>query len=52
MNSDQKGDNIRNDAQVRSLVNKIQFKGATPMGTSLKSKVLEPLVLRPAANSM
>ena len=48
MNSNDHGDNIRNDSQVESLVQRIQFKGLTPMGTNLKNKVLEPLVLAPA----
>jgi hypothetical protein len=48
MNSEERGDNIRSEAQVEQLVQRIQFKGLTPMGTNLKNKVLEPLVLAPA----
>ncbi|PGH21658.1 hypothetical protein AJ80_03091 [Polytolypa hystricis UAMH7299] len=48
MNNDQVGDNIRSEAQVDGLIKSIQFKGLTPLGTSLKNKVLEPLVLAPA----
>ncbi|KGM92524.1 uncharacterized protein PADG_11352 [Paracoccidioides brasiliensis Pb18] len=48
MNSDVQGDNIRGEQQIEQLINTIQFKGLTPMGTSLRNKVLEPLVLRPA----
>ncbi|EEH38507.2 hypothetical protein PAAG_08234 [Paracoccidioides lutzii Pb01] len=48
MNSDVQGDNIRGEQQIEQLINNIQFKGLTPMGTSLRNKVLEPLVLRPA----
>lgn len=48
MNSEERGDNIRNESQVDALIQRIQFKGLTPMGTSLRNKVLEPLVLTPA----
>lgn len=48
MNSNDHGDNIRSESQVESLVQRIQFKGLTPMGTSLKNKVLDPLVVAPA----
>lgn len=48
MNSDQQGNNIRNEAQVEALIAQTQFKGLTPMGTSLRNKVLEPLVVGPA----
>ncbi|KAM5497755.1 hypothetical protein McaMca56_004145 [Microsporum canis] len=48
MNSNEQGNNIRNEGQVEALMQRMQFKGLTPMGTSLKNKVLEPLVLSPA----
>lgn len=48
MNNDLQGNNIRSEQQVEDLVQRVQFKGLTPMGTSLKNKVLEPLVLAPA----
>lgn len=48
MNSMEQGNGIRSEAQVDSLIERIQFKGLTPMGTNLKNKVLEPLVLNPA----
>lgn len=48
MNSSVEGNHIRNDAGVDELMRRIQFKGLTPMGTSLRQKVLEPLVLGPA----
>lgn len=48
MNSDIQGNNIKNEEQVNQLIQRTQFKGLTPMGTELKKKVLEPLVLTPA----
>ncbi|KAI9840756.1 MAG: hypothetical protein M1837_001330 [Sclerophora amabilis] len=48
MNSDREGNNIRTEGEVEQLVASIGFKGLTPMGTSLKNKVLDPLVLGPA----
>ncbi|OJD27477.1 hypothetical protein ACJ73_01135, partial [Blastomyces percursus] len=48
MNSDVKGDNIRNEQQIEHLISTIRFSGLTPMGSSLRAKVLEPLVIAPA----
>src|SRR4051812_7305653 len=48
MNSDFMQNNIKTEQQVTQVVDQIGFKGLTPMGTSLKNKVLEPLVLVPA----
>ncbi|KAL1953097.1 hypothetical protein VTO42DRAFT_3598 [Malbranchea cinnamomea] len=48
MNSNEQGNNIRSEQQVEELVQRVQFKGLTPMGTNLRNKVLEPLVLAPA----
>ncbi|DAA79571.1 TPA_exp: Uncharacterized protein A8136_0344 [Trichophyton benhamiae CBS 112371] len=48
MNSNEQGNNIHNEGQVEALMQRMQFKGLTPMGTSLKNKVLEPLVMAPA----
>ncbi|KAI9678624.1 MAG: hypothetical protein M1817_005681 [Caeruleum heppii] len=48
MNSDQQGNSIRTEAEVEHLVSQVRFQGLTPLGTGLRSKVLEPLVLRPA----
>lgn len=48
MNSSEQGDNIRSEPEVENLIQRVQFKGLTPMGTNLKNKVLEPLVLNPA----
>ncbi|OBT53337.1 hypothetical protein VE04_06477 [Pseudogymnoascus sp. 24MN13] len=46
MNSDIQGNNIRNEAEVEQLISRVQFKGLTPMGTQLRNKVLEPLVVQ------
>jgi hypothetical protein len=48
MNSDRQGNNIRTEAEVDALIAATQFKGLTPMGTSLRNKVLDPLVVQPA----
>ncbi|KAL1969263.1 hypothetical protein VTN77DRAFT_9455 [Rasamsonia byssochlamydoides] len=48
MNSNERGDNIRSKEDAEALVARVRFQGLTPMGTSLKHKVLEPLVLGPA----
>ncbi|KKZ59966.1 hypothetical protein EMCG_00806 [[Emmonsia] crescens] len=48
MNAAQEGNNIRNEQQIEHLISTITFTGLTPMGTSLRNKVLEPLVIKPA----
>ncbi|KAI9803175.1 MAG: hypothetical protein M1825_001966 [Sarcosagium campestre] len=48
MNSPLTEDHLRTEEQVESLVSRVQFSGLTPMGTSLRNKVLEPLVVAPA----
>jgi len=48
MNSMAQGDNIRTKADAEALVARVRFQGLTPMGTSLKGKVLEPMVVGPA----
>ncbi|OAX78196.1 hypothetical protein ACJ72_07499 [Emergomyces africanus] len=48
MNSTVEGNNIRNEQQIEHLISTIKFAGLTPMGTSLRNRVLEPLVIRPA----
>ena len=51
MNSEKQGNNIRTEQEVESLISQIQFKGLTPMGTQLRNKILEPLVVRPAKSN-
>lgn len=48
MNNTVQGDGLRNEQQVLQLLSQVQFRGLTPLGTSLRNKVLEPLVLGPA----
>lgn len=48
MNSNVQGNNIRSEPEVEALIAGVQFKGLTPMGTQLRNKVLEPLVVSPA----
>lgn len=48
MNSTEVGDGIRNAEDVNMLVSRIRFQGLTPLGTGLKNKVLDPMVVGPA----
>jgi len=48
MNSTVQGNNIRTEQEVERLISQVQFKGLTPMGTQLRAKVLEPLVVQKA----
>ena len=48
MNSNVQGNNIRTESEAESLVRGVSFSGLTPMGTSLRNKVIDPLVLQPA----
>ncbi|VVT44070.1 uncharacterized protein SAPINGB_P000287 [Magnusiomyces paraingens] len=48
INSSIQGNSIRNENEVKKLVSSVNFKGLTPLGSNLKTKVLEPLVLKPA----
>ena len=48
MNSNLEGNNLKTDVDIQQLVGRVQFRGLTPLGTSLKSKVLDPLVHAPA----
>ena len=41
-------DSIKSEDQVEQLVASVPFKGLTPMGTQLKAKVVDPLVIGPA----
>jgi Mg-chelatase subunit ChlD len=51
MNSPVQGDNISTEAQAMQLIQQVRFSGLTPLGTSLNQKVLQPLVLQPAAQN-
>ena len=48
LNSTTDGNGIRNEQQVQGLISQVEFKGLTPVGTMLKSKILDPLVVGPA----
>lgn len=48
MNSMERGDGIRSVADVEMLVSRVRFSGLTPLGTSLKDKVIDPMVVGPA----
>lgn len=48
MNSMEFGDGVRSADDVNRLVGRVRFQGLTPLGTSLKAKVLDPLVVGPA----
>ncbi|PYH73426.1 putative transcription factor RfeF [Aspergillus vadensis CBS 113365] len=48
MNNAEQGDGIRNADDVGRLVSRVRFQGLTPLGTSLRNKVLDPMVVGPA----
>lgn len=43
-------DGIRNERMVDHIISKIQYVGLTPLGTELRNKVIDPLILGPARN--
>ncbi|PWY87715.1 hypothetical protein BO70DRAFT_200992 [Aspergillus heteromorphus CBS 117.55] len=48
MNNAEQGDGIRNADDVTRLVSRVRFQGLTPLGTGLRNKVLDPMVVGPA----
>ncbi|PYH96817.1 hypothetical protein BO71DRAFT_396764 [Aspergillus ellipticus CBS 707.79] len=48
MNNAEQGDGIRNADDVSRLVSRVRFQGLTPLGTGLRNKVLDPMVVGPA----
>jgi len=38
-------ENIRSEAQINQLMQTVQFKGLTPMGTELRNKVIDGIIL-------
>lgn len=48
MNSNAEWNNIRPGHPIEEDVKKMKYQGMTPLGTSLKNKVLDPLVVGPA----
>jgi hypothetical protein len=47
MNSMEEGHGIRSSNDVENLVSRVRFSGLTPLGTSLRQKVIDPLVVGP-----
>lgn len=41
-------DRIQSEQQLNYIADQIPFKGLTPLGTSLKQRIIDPLVLGPA----
>lgn len=41
---DNLSNHVAQESQIENLMRGVQFKGLTPMGTSLKKKVIEPLI--------
>lgn len=48
LNSNEQGNGLTNEQQASALMQRVQWSGLTPLGTSLENKVLRPLVLGPA----
>lgn len=48
MNSNVEWNNIRQGHPIQEDVKKMKYQGMTPLGTSLRNKVLDPLVIGPA----
>lgn len=44
MNSNVQGDNIKTEKDAMDLVDRVRFEDVTPLATSLKNKILDPLV--------
>jgi len=42
-------DNVATEAHIEEIMRGVQFKGLTPMGTSLRKKVIDEIVLQKAA---
>lgn len=47
-NSSKICNNVRNEADIRALVDSNPFKGVTNLGKEMWDKILDPLVVRPA----
>lgn len=43
-------DGVASEAQIEQIMRGVQFKGLTPMGTSLRKKVIDEIVLQKAAS--
>ncbi|ANB11995.1 hypothetical protein AWJ20_223 [Sugiyamaella lignohabitans] len=49
MNNNYQGNGIRSEQQVGQMMQNVKFQGLTPLGTNLRKKVLDPLVVGPAS---
>ena len=49
MNSQIKGDGVKNAAEVEQLFRNINFNGGTPLGSQLDAKIIQPFILSQAA---
>lgn len=45
-------DGVGTEAQINQIMQGVQFKGLTPMGTSLKNKVLDPIVQKASSGQL
>lgn len=43
-------DNIKDERMIHHIVDRIQYTGLTPLGTELRNRVIDPMVLGPARN--
>ncbi|KAL8846131.1 MAG: hypothetical protein Q9221_008762 [Calogaya cf. arnoldii] len=43
-------DNVKDERMVDHITGKIKYTGLTPLGTQLRNKIVEPMVLGPARN--
>ncbi|KAL4919936.1 hypothetical protein BDW62DRAFT_28048 [Aspergillus aurantiobrunneus] len=48
MNNDFMQNNIRSAQEVDQIISNIRFAGMTPLGTSMRARVLDPLIIGPA----
>ncbi|KAL4803693.1 hypothetical protein BDV18DRAFT_144217 [Aspergillus unguis] len=48
MNNDFMQNNIRNSQDIEQIISNIRFSGMTPLGSALRSKVIDPLIVGPA----
>lgn len=51
MNSNVNGDGVRSAGDVANLMSQVRFSGATPLGTNLDRKVIQPFVLGQAMSN-
>lgn len=47
MNTNLNGDNIRTASEAAQYLQRVQFRGRTPLATSLEKRILEPMLFEP-----